>query len=642
MPELCYDDVWHAKYGEMTAHDDRVTTAGRGETRSIAARVSERLRRGRRPARLRTLLFVAFTLIATIPVGLLAAWQQQSAYQKELAEVSERHLLIARNLSHALDRYSEDVEAVFGLAVSEMKTASTDVSAVASLLARMGFRHTCIVDSAGRVTASLDGTAPGEPIDRQVGDMSVLRRLAEAAPGGEATFSGVQLDRNGKPTLHIVQQLPEGHLAIGTLGTDYVVDVQQRVAFGQRGHSAIVDQFGHVIAHPNKSWEQQTKDISRVSAVARMMKGETGVTTFYSPAMDAEMIAGFTSAPHTGWGVMVPQPLAELSAHARSVQLVSILIGGLGLLVAIVIAWVIARYLARPIEQVADVARAVSAGDSSARVSNLPPRTPMEIVAMAEAINQMLTDLSNASRRLRTEAARAEAANQAKGRFLANMSHEFRTPLNAILGFAEILRDPKMNPDDHAMTQEFSNDILRAGRHMLNMVENILDLTRAEGGHLHLELAPVDVREAVGFAVSLVRQDANARNITLGTEAESDLPVINSDVSKIQQIVVNLLSNAVKFTDPGGTIQVRLSRDPDWPVVIRVIDDGIGISETDLAKVMTPFGQVADALTRNHDGTGLGLALTQELVDLLKGQVSLESTLGEGTTVTIRLPDIKA
>lgn len=623
----------------MTAHDDRVTTAGRGETRSLAARVSDRLRRGRRPARLRTLLFVAFTLIATIPVGLLAAWQQQSAYEKELAEVSERHLLIARNLSHALDRYSEDVEAVFGLAVSEMQAARADASAVASLLARMGFRHACIVDSAGRITASLDGTARGEPIDRQVGDMSVLRRLAEAA-GSEPTFSGVQVDRDGAPTLHIVQQLSQGRIAIGTLGTGYVVDVQQRVAFGQRGHSAIVDQFGRVIAHPNKSWQQQTKDISRVSAVARMMKGETGVTTFYSPAMDAEMIAGFTSAPHTGWGVMVPQPLAELSAHARSVQLVSILIGGLGLLVAIVIAWVIARYLARPIEQVADVARAVSAGDSSARVSNLPPRTPMEIVAMAEAINQMLTDLSNASRRLRTEAARAEAANHAKGRFLANMSHEFRTPLNAILGFAEILRDPKMHPDDPAMAQEFSNDILRAGQHMLNMVENILELTRAEGGHLHLELAPVDVREAVGFAVSLVRQDANARNITLGTEAEPDLPVINSDVSKIQQIVVNLLSNAVKFTDPGGTIQVRLSREPDWPVVIRVTDDGIGISETDLAKVMTPFGQVADALTRNHDGTGLGLALTQELVDLLKGQVSLESALGEGTTVTIRLPDI--
>ena len=623
----------------MTAQDDRVTTADRGDARSVFARVSERLRRGQRPARLRTLLFVAFTLIATIPVGLLAAWQQQSAYQKELAEVSERHLLIARNLSHALDRYSEDVEAVFGLAVSEMQAARADASAVAALLAQMGFRHACIVDGAGRIAASLDGTAQGQPIDRQVGDLGGLRRLAEAA-GIDATFSGVQLDKDGRPTLHIVQQLSEGRIAIGTLGTGYVVDVQQRIAFGQRGHSAIVDQFGRVIAHPNRTWQMQAKDISRVPAVTRMMNGETGVTTFYSPAMDAEMIAGFTSAPHTGWGVMVPQPLAELSAHARSVQLVSILIGGLGLLVAVIIAWVIARYLARPIEQVADVARAVSAGDSSARVSNLPPRTPMEIVAMAEAINQMLTDLSNASRRLRTEAARAEAANHAKGRFLANMSHEFRTPLNAILGFAEILRDPEIHRDDAAMTREFSGDILRAGRHMLNMVENILELTRAEGGHLQVDLAPVDVREAVGFAVSLVRQDATARNITLGTEAEPDLPVINSDVSKIQQIVVNLLSNAVKFTGPGGTIQVRLAHEPDWPVVIRVTDDGIGISETDLANVMTPFGQVADALTRNHDGTGLGLALTQELVDLLKGQVVLESVLGKGTTVTIRLPDI--
>lgn len=624
----------------MTAHDDRLTTARRNEGRPLVVRAWERLRRGPRPARLRTLLFVAFTLIATIPVGLLAAWQQQSAFEKELAEVSERHLLIAQNLSHALDRYSEDAEAVFRLAVTEMQTPRTDGAAVAALLAEMGFRHACIIDSAGRIAASLDGTAMGQPINRKVGDMSALRRIAEAA-GVDPAFSGVQFDQDGRPTLHIVQQLSEGRLAIGTLGTGYVVEVQQRIAFGQRGHSAIVDQFGHVIAHPNKTWQKQAKDISRVSAVARMMNGETGVTTFYSPAMDAEMIAGFTSAPHTGWGVMVPQPVAELSAHARSVQLVSILIGGLGLLVAIIIAWVIARYLARPIEQVADVARAVSAGDSSARVSNLPPRTPMEIVAMAEAINQMLADLSAASRRLRTEAARAEAASHAKGRFLANMSHEFRTPLNAILGFAEILRDPDLHPGDPATTREFSTDILHAGQHMLKMVENILELTRAEGDHLQLDLAPVDVGEAVGFAVSLVRQDANARNITLGTEAEPELAMINSDISKIQQIVVNLLSNAVKFTDPGGTIRVRLSREPDWPVVIRVTDDGIGISETDLARVMTPFGQVADALTRNHDGTGLGLALAQELVDLLQGQLSLESTLGKGTTVTIRLPDIR-
>ena len=145
----------------------------------------------------------------------------------------------------------------------------------------------------------------------------------------------------------------------------------------------------------------------------------------------------------------------------------------------------------------------------------------------------------------------------------------------------------------------------------------------------------------MGFSVALVRQDAAARGISLTTEADADLPAINSDVSKIQQIIVNLLSNAVKFTDPGGAIRIRLSSGREWPIIIDVIDNGIGIPESDLANVMTPFGQVADALTRNHDGTGLGLALTQELVDLLQGQIELKSRLGEGTTVTIRLPDIR-
>lgn len=620
----------------MSIQDNRLTAAQSPRAPSLIARMPGWLR----SARLRTVLFVAFTLIATIPVGLLAAWQQHSAFEKELAEVSERHLLIAQNLSQALDRYSEDVEAVFRLAVNEMQRPDASATAVAALLAEMGFRHTCIIDRDGRIVGSLSGTAQGQPINRLVGEMTELRRLAEAA-AGQPVFSGVSLDAEGRPTVHILRQLSEGLLAIGTLGTNYIVEVQRGIAFGERGHSAIVDQFGRVMAHPNRNWQQQAKDISAVSAVQRMMKGETGVTTFYSPAMDAEMIAGFTSAPHTGWGVMVPQPLAELSAHARSVQQASILIGGLGLLVAIILAWVIARHLASPIERVAGVARAVSAGDTSARVRDLPQRTPKEIAAMADAINQMLNDLSNANRRLRTEAARAEAANRAKGRFLANMSHEFRTPLNAILGFAEIMRDPDMHPEDAQQTREFSEDILRAGQHMLTMVDNILELTRAEGGHLQLDLAPVDAREAVGFSVALVRQDAAARGISLTTEADADLPAINSDVSKIQQIIVNLLSNAVKFTDPGGAIRIRLSSGREWPIIIDVIDNGIGIPESDLANVMTPFGQVADALTRNHDGTGLGLALTQELVDLLQGQIELKSRLGEGTTVTIRLPDIR-
>lgn len=602
-------------------------------------------RRDRKPpsrgARLRTVLFIGFTLIAVIPVGLLAAWQQHSAFQKELAEVSERHLLIARNLSQALDRYSHDAQAAFELAVMEMQSPRPASEGIGRLLGAMGFRHACIVNTDGRVETGIDGNQPGAPVGTVIHDFTSLQAMAPAVEAG-TRFTGVLGDNAGMPALYLVRRLPDGRLALGTLGTEYIADVQKAIAFGERGHSAIVDQHGRVLAHPNADWQRDMKDISAISAVSLMIQGKTGVDTFYSPAMDAEMIAGYTSMPHTGWGVMVPQPLSELSAHARNVQTASLLIGGLGLLVAIILSWIIARHLARPIEQVAGVARSVSAGEFSARVRGLPSGTPMEIRAMAGSVNQMLSDLSRAGKRLQVAAARAEAANLAKGRFLANMSHEFRTPLNAILGFSEVMRDSDPRPEAVAQYQSYSDDIHQAGRHMLSMVENILEVTRAGTGRLELRLTDLNLQDAAGLALSLVRQDAVSKRITLSMTAEEGMANIHTDAGKVQQIIVNLLSNAVKFTDSGGAVAVALSAEDGWPTVISVTDNGIGIAPEDMTMVMAPFGQVAEALTRNHGGTGLGLTLTQELVDLLKGEMDLQSTPGKGTTVTVRLPNLTA
>lgn len=628
-------------YNTQATGDPSGPGAGEADADRARAAPAKGQGRGKRVggARLRTVLFIGFTLIAIIPVGLLAAWQQQSAFQKELAEVSERHLLIARNLSQALDRYSHDAEAAFELAVLQLDTAKSDTDGVGGLLSAMGFRHACIIGADGRVEASIGGTSGGDPAGTAVPEFSMLKGLAPA-PMQATRFTGVMPDATGTPTLFLVKTLPGDRLALGTLGTDYIAEVQQAIAFGERGHSAIVDQFGRVLAHPNPDWQRQMKDISKISAVALMMQGKTGVDTFYSPAMDAEMIAGFTATDRTGWGVMVPQPLSELSAHARHVQAVSLLIGGLGLLVAIIIAWIIARYLARPIEGVARVARQVSAGDLNARVDDLPVGTPREIQGMAASINQMLADLARAGKRLQVTAARAEAANLAKGRFLANMSHEFRTPLNAILGFSEVLRETDPAPETLKHYQSYSDDIFQAGSHMLSMVENILEVTRAGAGRLELRVKNLDVRDAVGLALSLVRQDAVSKRISLTMAVADDLPTIRTDAGKLQQIVVNLLSNAVKFTDSGGAVHVSVTRTADWPVVLSVKDNGIGIAAEDMAMVMAPFGQVANALTRNHGGTGLGLTLTQELVDLLGGEMDLQSTPGEGTVITVRLPSL--
>ena len=598
---------------------------------------SDRTGKRRRGVTLRRMLLVAFFLISLIPVGLLAIWTQRSAYEKELAEVSDRHLLLAKNLSHALDRYARDVEAAFQLSVAAMQSGTTIDGGVAALLVEMGFEHDCIVDAGGRPISIILNIEEREGYYTPE-EMAELRDIAEEA-GGEVAFSGIRTNWAGMPKLIVVRELDDGRIALGALGTDYLIRLQKAIAFGERGHSAIVDQYGRVMAHPNEQWRLSRKDISKILPVSRMMRGETGVETFYSPAMDADMIAGFTSVERTGWGVMVPQPLAELELHANRVQSASMLIGLLGLIVALGLAWVLARYLASPIERVADVARAVEGGDTSARVEALPRPTPLEIVTLSEAFNGMLVEIEQSHEQLRVKALEAEQANRAKSRFLANMSHELRTPLNAVIGFADIMVDRMLGPvGKDGVYEEHARSIREAGTHLLHLVEQILLMTRSEAGRLELRAAPTDVGECIRFAETLVRPMAQEREIDLSIEVAPDLPELRTDPGKLRQIVVNLLSNAVKFTESGGNVRLAAEPCEGWAVSIRITDTGVGIAPEDIPNVMTPVGEIVESYDRRHGGVGLGLPLTQELVALLGGEFVLESELGRGTTAVVRLP----
>lgn len=591
----------------------------------------------RRGIPLRRTLFLAFLLIAIIPVGLLAFWTQRSAYQKELDEVSERHLLLAENLAHALNRYARDVEAVFELSIVAMSAGTTIDGGLSRLLVEMGFEHDCIIDGDNRPVSIILNIEDRKGYYTPA-ELKSLRALAVDA-GGKVAFSGVRANWAGVPKLMVVKLLDDGHVAVGALGLDYLMRLQKAIAFGKRGHSAIVDQNGKVLAHPNEDWRLGMKDISKISSVKRMMAGETGVETFYSPAMGADMIAGFTSVERTGWGVMVPQPIAELERHATAVQRASIMIGVAGLLVALGLAWILARQLAAPIERMAQVAREVEGGNTRARVGAGGAGGPREFRALSDAFDGMLGKLERSGEQLRQKAYEADAANRAKSRFVANMSHELRTPLTAIIGYSEIMNDRLLGPlgKDDAY-EEHCRAINEAGRHLLQIVEEILLLTRSEAGRLEVQRGATDIAECVGFALSMVESQAAERGVELDRTVDAGLPALTSDPGKVRQILINLLSNAVKFTEPGGRVEVKAAPEPGWAVRITVADNGVGIDPSEMEKVLSPFGQIADAYDRLHGGVGLGLPVTVELVALLGGEFDLHSEPGKGTVATVRLP----
>ena len=268
-----------------------------------------------------------------------------------------------------------------------------------------------------------------------------------------------------------------------------------------------------------------------------------------------------------------------------------------------------------------------------------PGEFPPETVRVLQALGtQSAIAIRNARlfREIEDKRRELEAANRHKSEFLANMSHELRTPLNAVIGFSEVLGE-RMFGDLNDKQAEYVNDIHDSGRHLLSLINDILDLSKIEAGAMELDVSRFALVPALDNAVSLVKERAGRRGISLQERLEEGLGEIEGDERKLKQILLNLLSNAIKFTAEGGTVTLEASRD-DGAVTIAVRDTGVGISEEDQAVIFEEFRQVGADYARKVEGTGLGLTLTKRFVEMHGGTISVESEPGAGSTFHVRLP----
>jgi PAS domain S-box-containing protein len=232
----------------------------------------------------------------------------------------------------------------------------------------------------------------------------------------------------------------------------------------------------------------------------------------------------------------------------------------------------------------------------------------------------------------------AEVANQAKSEFLANMSHELRTPLNAIIGFSEILSKQVFGPLGSDRYQSYVEDIHTSGNHLLGIINEILDLSKAEAGTLTLEESSIDLATVLEQCLRMLRAEAAMDRIKIVSHVPSNVPYLLADARLIRQVVINLLSNAIKFSRDGGVVEVSMASGADGNYSIEFRDRGIGISADDLPKVREPFVQVASAFSREHEGTGLGLPLVDRIMTMHGGTLQIESEAGKGTTATVCFP----
>lgn len=235
------------------------------------------------------------------------------------------------------------------------------------------------------------------------------------------------------------------------------------------------------------------------------------------------------------------------------------------------------------------------------------------------------------------EKIRAEEANQSKSEFLANMSHELRTPLNAINGFSDIMKKEMFGPLGDPRYREYISDILFSGQHLLSLINDILDMSKIEAGKMTLNVESLSIADIITQVLRMVRGRADENRLKLVND-EIDAQDIQADPRTVKQVLLNLATNAIKFTPEGGTVTLKVEPKSSG-IIVHVIDTGIGISEKDIARLAQPFEQIDSQHSRKHEGTGLGLALSKSLVELHGGNLSIASTLGEGTTVTFTLPN---
>ncbi len=293
----------------------------------------------------------------------------------------------------------------------------------------------------------------------------------------------------------------------------------------------------------------------------------------------------------------------------------------LALLLGFVLSWSVIG----PIQRIDSRLAAIASGDFSGHV-NVTNRD--ELGALAANVNRMNDELQRLYKAL-------ETTSQHKSEFLANMSHELRTPLNAIIGFSQVLRE-RLSGEINAKQEEYLDDIITSANHLLALINDVLDLSKVEAGQVELQVAPFSLQDALERGVSMVREQATTEGVQVTLHKNGGLDVVSGDERRIRQVIFNLLSNAVKFTPTGGQVDVSAKR-VNGEMRVSVADSGLGIAADDLERIFEEFQQT-EAGVRQHEGTGLGLALSKRFVEMHGGRIWCESEVGKGSTFEFTLP----
>lgn len=500
-------------------------------------------------------------------------------------------------------------------------------------------------DGIARAMVSRFGTILS--LDKRTDASSVAFQQAKQ---GKSYFGPVYFVRGSEPYMTIAVPIERfAGEVIGVLQAEvnlkYVWEVVSGLKVGKSGYAYAVARNGDLIAHPEISLVLQRRNVAHLDQLkAAFGTGRQRTTGLVTENLEGKKVfSSVALIPSLDWAVSIEQPVDEVYGpiYASMLRTAGLLLVGLGM--ALLAGLFVAQRVVRPLESLRTGVERIGRGDLGFRVEL---KTGDEIERLADEFNKMTTALQEAYTGLeqkineRTQALlvanqRLDEASRHKSQFLANVSHELRTPMNAIIGFSEVLLDPalKVSPPEQ---KEFLQNILLGGKHLLRLINELLDLSKVEAGKMEIHVEKVSLHDLVKAVAASIRPLATRKAITLDTNVDGTIAPVTADPGKINQVLLNLLGNAIKFTPEGGRVELTTGV-RNGMVEVAVSDTGIGIEPEDQPRVFDAFQQV-DSGAGRPEGTGLGLALARTFVEMHGGRIWVTSEIGRGSTFTFTLP----